>query len=228
MMETKLLLTACKTTFLAILSLFLFILARGAWGKCSDRTSSSTCLCIDDSQCNSTIINFSQKCGCLNGQDVTLEQLVEHLIQTNGVVEYLYLSGNDLYSLEPLDGHLNEVRHDLLVVKTALQSFKPLVGIKTIGNATIAQNTVLRSVSGFNVPMIGTLHIEDNPTLLDVDGLGNVTQVGGDLQIWNNAALLNVDGLGNVTQVGGYLEIWNNAALLNVDGLGNITQVGGD
>ena len=228
MMKTKPSLVVCKTIFLPLLGLlFLIILARGAWAKCSAQTFDSTCICINDSHCHSNL--RPKNCNCLHGQEVTLQQLVEHLIQTGGVVEYLFISGSDLDSLNLLDGHLKELRHDLAVVETALQSLISLNGIETNGNVAILGNKVLRKVSGLSsIKIVGGLVIQDNPTLSDVNGLGNVTQVGGDLVIQDNPTLLDVDGLGNVTQVGGDLVIQDNLALLDVNGLGNVTQVGGD
>ena len=63
--------------------------------------------------------------------------------------------------------------------------------------------------------------------LSDLDGLPNLTAVGGDLYIGDNVALTNVDGLSGLTSVGGYLHIYFNAAITNVDGLSNLTSVGG-
>ena len=74
----------------------------------------------------------------------------------------------------------------------------------------------------------GQLWIQDNAALTNLDGLANITgSVGGELYIFNNAALTNLDGLANITSVGGDLFISSNAALINHDGLVNITSVGG-
>ena len=42
-----------------------------------------------------------------------------------------------------------------------------------------------------------------------------------------NAALTNLDGLANLTSVGGVLNISVNDALTNLNGLANLTSVGG-
>lgn len=62
--------------------------------------------------------------------------------------------------------------------------------------------------------------------ITDIDGLANLTSVGGDLQIHYNAVLTDINGLANLTSVGGLLHIEYNAALTNIDGLTNLTNVG--
>ena len=74
----------------------------------------------------------------------------------------------------------------------------------------------------------GTLTIYLNYAPTNLDGLANLTSVGGYLEIEGNDALTNLDGLANLTSVGGYLRIYRNYALTNLDGLANLTSVGGD
>jgi hypothetical protein len=74
----------------------------------------------------------------------------------------------------------------------------------------------------------GTLTIYLNYAPTNLDGLANLTSVGGYLKIEGNDALTNLDGLANLTSVGGYLRIYRNYALTNLDGLANLTSVGGD
>ena len=80
--------------------------------------------------------------------------------------------------------------------------------------------------------MGGDLYIFGNGALTNLDGLANLTSVGGDLYIGvffnGNPALTNIDGLANLTSVGGDLYIFGNGALTNLDGLANLTSVGGD
>ncbi len=52
-------------------------------------------------------------------------------------------------------------------------------------------------------------------TITNLDGLANITSVGGDVYLVGNDAIINLDGLVNLTSVGGYLEISNNDALTN-------------
>ena len=75
----------------------------------------------------------------------------------------------------------------------------------------------------------GYLYIRNSADITNLDGLANLTSVGGDLEAYQrgNGALTNLDGLANLTSVGGYLDIYGNDALTNLDGLANITSVGG-
>ena len=72
----------------------------------------------------------------------------------------------------------------------------------------------------------GYLIIGNGLVLTNLDGLANLTSVGGELWIWfSNVA--NFDGLANLTSVGGTLRITANKDLTNLDGLANLTSVGG-
>ena len=67
-----------------------------------------------------------------------------------------------------------------------------------------------------------------NPELTNIDGLASLTLVGESLQIWDNPLLTNIDGLSALTSIGGSLGfLWYNAALTNIDGLSALTSVGG-
>ena len=67
-----------------------------------------------------------------------------------------------------------------------------------------------------------------NGALTNLDGLANLTSVGGGLRISYNPALTNLDGLANITSVGGELSIESNAALTNLDSLASLLTVGGE
>ena len=89
------------------------------------------------------------------------------------------------------------------------------------------QSTNITNLDGLaNLTSVGGyLEIEGNDNLTNLDGLANLTSVGGSLYINRNDALTNLDGLANLTSVGGYLDIEGNDALTNLDGLANLTSV---
>jgi len=60
-----------------------------------------------------------------------------------------------------------------------------------------------------------------------VNGLQNITEVGGRLSIANNLLLANLDSLLSLKQVGNWLQISHNDALTQIDGLRNITSMTG-
>jgi len=47
------------------------------------------------------------------------------------------------------------------------------------------------------------LTVANSTDITNIDGLANLTSVGGDLYIYGNASLTNIDGLANLTSVGG-------------------------
>src|SRR5690606_34942976 len=61
-----------------------------------------------------------------------------------------------------------------------------------------------------------------NPNLTNLDGLSNLTSVGGYLFIDSNSNLTNLDGLSNLTSVGADLVIQSNSSLTDISGLQNI------
>src|SRR5690606_11901415 len=93
----------------------------------------------------------------------------------------------------------------------------------------IRSNSNLTNLDGLsNLTSVGGyLDIYSNSNLTNLDGLSNLTSVGGYLYISSNSSLTNLDGLSNLTSVGGYLKIYNNLSLTKHDGLSNLTSVGG-
>lgn len=58
--------------------------------------------------------------------------------------------------------------------------------------------------------------------IVNLDGLINITKIGGYLEIRSNPDLTNLAGLNNVTRIGSTLEIWGCFALTSIDGIKNI------
>ncbi len=74
----------------------------------------------------------------------------------------------------------------------------------------------------------GDLIIEDNPALQNLDGLNQLVSVGSNLIIENNPELDSLNGLSEMTSVGGDLIIRQNDDLFNLEGLDNLTSLNGD
>src|SRR5690606_39831565 len=66
------------------------------------------------------------------------------------------------------------------------------------------------------------LYISNNSNLTNLNGLSNLTSVGGYLYIGSNSNLTNLDGLSNLTSVGADLAIQSNSSLTDISGLQNI------
>ncbi len=78
-----------------------------------------------------------------------------------------------------------------------------------------------------NLQSVGeTLHIANNPSLVDTRGLLNLTDVG-NVSIQSNNALTNIDGLSNLVVVDGELLIWTNPLLAEFCGLYMLFEVQG-
>ncbi len=65
-------------------------------------------------------------------------------------------------------------------------------------------------------------------SIVNLNGLSDLTTVGGALDIISNAAITNLDGLSHLKSVGGNLFIDDNFSLTNLDGLSSLISVGGD
>lgn len=70
--------------------------------------------------------------------------------------------------------------------------------------------------------IVGDLYVYENPNLLDLSGLGGLTD-SGDLYIYTNDILTNVNDLSNLASTGGYIQLWGNPELANLVGLEKIT-----
>ena len=102
----------------------------------------------------------------------------------------------------------------------------------------ISNNDQLKSINGFKGLrflrsfIITSLTIDDNASLLNIDGLSSLESVGGksaDVQITNNGSLSNINGLKSLTSIssaGSSLNISRNPALKNLDGLASLSQIG--
>jgi hypothetical protein len=91
--------------------------------------------------------------------------------------------------------------------------------------------TNLDGLSGLSGPVggdqVGQLVVYQNDALTNVDGLSGLSgAVGGGLMLVRNRSLTDLDGLRNVTGVGG-LYVDSNPALENLRGLAALAAVGG-
>ena len=94
-----------------------------------------------------------------------------------------------------------------------------------VGDITL---TTQAQVDAFNYTGVtGDLVIsESNPgTITNLNGLSELTFVGGDLSFLQNTVLTHVDPLSNLTSIGGTLNI-HQTSLANINGLSHLTTVG--
>ena len=62
--------------------------------------------------------------------------------------------------------------------------------------------------------------------IINVNGLSNVTSIGGYLYVNYCSKLARFTGLSNLTSIGKYLRIFNNKDLISLDGLENLDSIG--
>ncbi len=74
----------------------------------------------------------------------------------------------------------------------------------------------------------GTLTITYTGTLPDLSGLNNLVSIGGNLVIEQTTGLLTLNGLNKLATIGGKFQVWNNGSLQNCNGLGALTDIGQD
>jgi hypothetical protein len=96
----------------------------------------------------------------------------------------------------------------------------------------IKGNLTIRGANITNIDSLNSLtfvekylSIYDNPSLTNIDGLGNLNWVFS-LGIWDNDALTNIDGLAGLTSVP-EIGIGPNLVLNDLKGLSNLTSLGG-
>ncbi len=71
----------------------------------------------------------------------------------------------------------------------------------------------------------GDVEIRGND-IFSLNGLSEITSVGGTFRIFSNDSLQSLNGLENLTSIGADLEIRQNGNLSNLTGLENITSIG--
>ena len=116
--------------------------------------------------------------------------------------------------------------------------FDPVSG----GSKTLEGNFVIESQEDLDAlieqggrafEIAGSLTMQE-PAFTTLEGLKNLTRVGGDLIIDNTGNTGDVDfltslrGLDNLTEVGGSLYIHNQSGLTSLDGLQNLRQIGSE
>ena len=114
--------------------------------------------------------------------------------------------------------------HSTLFEEDGLGALVSLHGLGSlriiIGGLFILNNTELRVLHGAErLREVGGLHIERNLLLQALDGLGNVTNIGGDLEVRSNPSLISLGGLESIRTIDGSLVIKDNDGLREVGAL---------
>lgn len=65
-----------------------------------------------------------------------------------------------------------------------------------------------------------------NESIINLDGLSQLTSIGGNVSILSNEVLFSLAGLDSLNSIDGYLFIWKNAELTNLDELSSLITIG--
>lgn len=97
------------------------------------------------------------------------------------------------------------------------------------GDLIIGNNPDLISLSGLeNLTFVGNfLEIISCPLVQDLDALNSLKTIGADLSLIFNPSINSITGISNLTSIGGNLLFDFNTDLKDFDGLENVVQVGG-
>lgn len=146
----------------------------------------------------------------------------------------LRISGEDITNVDALR-NITSVGSALTIfwnpLLTNLDGLSNLTRIGT-GELRIEKNASLISTSGLanlegdarSDGLIYGLVIQDNPQLQKIDGLSQITELGGQLTIADNPVLTDLSGLENLEMVRGQIKIWRNDALSNLDDMSNLAR----
>ncbi|MGB0893499.1 MAG: hypothetical protein ACPGUD_03765 [Parashewanella sp.] len=158
----------------------------------------------------------------INEVNLTSQEMVNEFIHTLpndyedcAFIEYkgaITVSGQDITDLSPLSRMESE-------------------------DLTISDNPNLSSLSGLRyVGILGLLKVNNNPKLLDLTGLNNLTEirpfstfsslVENNLEIIGNEALQSLNGLDALVKVHGHLVVQNNPHLTSIMGLVSLKRIG--
>ena len=64
-------------------------------------------------------------------------------------------------------------------------------------------------------------------TIHNLDGLSQISSIGGNLKIWKNEALISLRGLDNISSIPNSLYIQTNSSLLSLEGLEKLESIKG-
>jgi len=128
----------------------------------------------------------------------------------------------DMTDLSFLEG-FNEVTGDIFVVNTQLETLDDLAELEIIrGDLIVKDNVSLHSLDGLaNVTTLGGLELQNNPSLISLTGLSALTTVKGNIVINNNLVLTSLNDLTALESVVD-LKVTSNPALTN---LGEFTHL---
>ena len=145
------------------------------------------------------------------------------------VGDSLKLTQNEaLQTLEGLD-NLRAVGGSLVVDRNgSLASLGTLENLTSLDGELRVRFTDLVNLDGLgNITRVGGLEIANNQLLLEIAGLGGLRTIDGDLRLSGNTSLVSIEGLRNLQEITGVLSLWTNSALDNLEPLSSVSSISG-
>ncbi|MBK8954044.1 MAG: HYR domain-containing protein [Saprospiraceae bacterium] len=102
-------------------------------------------------------------------------------------------------------------------------------GVLNISSRLQINFSGIQDFSGFSaLTKVGDFHIYECDTLINFNGLNNLTEINGNADIGYNDNLVSLSGLNSLTKVNGYLSIGLNPILSEITALSSLSIVKGD
>jgi hypothetical protein len=166
--------------------------------------------------------------GC-NNQEEVLEDCADNCLP-DGITFY---TQSQVDSFQVNYPGCTEVGGDLTITGFEITDLNELSVITSIGGDLIIGNEYfnsppLVSLDGLrNVTFIGgNIEMVYNETLTDLSGLESLAYLGGSLMLRENTALVNLSGLEGLASIGEGVEVVDNSILASLAGLDNVNSIG--
>lgn len=121
---------------------------------------------------------------------------------------------------------------NIIVIYLILSSFSIQAACPTASITFITQS----QIDSFSINYPGcaampySISIQESVSgnITNLNGLNQLTSIGGDLNINYNILLASLGGLNAINLIGGNLDIKHNFSLINLTGLNALTSIGGN
>ena len=139
----------------------------------------------------------------------------------------LEISGSDIADLQQLES-IEVVRGDLIIWNNPiLETLVGLSNVTSVYGLAIWQNASLKNINGLKKisgEILYDVDISFNDNLSNLTGLTGVNTVAGSIYIERNSKLENLNGFNNLSSAGGFF-IWDNAELNSLYGLERLKEL---
>jgi len=183
------------------------------------------------SQIDSFPINYPY-CTEIEGS-VSIEGFtIQNLLGLNAIISIGgQLSIHANYNLESLNGlnNLQTIAGSLLIRSNfEIVNLLGLENLSTVSGDLWIYNNAIRKLDGLsNLTSIGgNFRLVQNTELQDIQGIEELTLVGGNLEIFGNDSLKDLQGFESLRIIGGHLEIYYNEEIISLIGLDNVDSIG--